>query len=87
MQFLNGYYVALQSKLPFHVALLQVLQTGKQSAMLLIILCYIYYVHLHSIYSVNDYKSLDFLSKIGTSIISDTKVLLMDENIVLFIKT
>ena len=38
MQFLNGYYVALQSKLPFHVALLQVLQTGKQSAMLLIIL-------------------------------------------------
>ena len=38
MQFLNGYYVALQSKLPFHVALLQVLQTEKQSAMLLIIL-------------------------------------------------
>ena len=64
MQFLNGYYVALQSKLPFHVALLQVLQTGKQSAMLLIILCYIYYVHLHTIYSVNDYKSLDFLSKL-----------------------
>ena len=82
MQFLNGYYVALQSKLPFHVALLQVLQTGKQSAMLLKILCYIYYVHLHTIYSVNDYKSLDFLSKIVTSIISDTMVLLMDENIV-----
>ena len=74
-------------ELPFHVALLQVLQTGKQSAMLLIILCYIYYVHLHTIYSVNDYKSLNFLSKIVTSIISDTMVLLMDENIVLFIKT
>ena len=83
VQFLNGYYVALQSKLPFHVALLQVLQTGRQSAMLLKILCYIYYVHLHTIYSVNDYKSLDFLSKIVTSIISDTMVLLMDENIVL----
>ena len=50
--------------------------------MLLKILCYIYYVHLHTIYSVNDYKSLDFLSKIVTSIISDTMVLLMDENIV-----
>ena len=59
----------------------------KQSTMLLKILCYIYYVHLHTIYSVNDYKSLDFLSKIVTSIISDTMVLLMDENIVLFFKT
>ena len=36
----------------------------KQSTMLLKILCYIYYVHLHTIYSVNDYKSLDFLSKL-----------------------
>ena len=32
--------------------------------------------------SVNDYKSLDFLSKIVTSIISDTMVLLMDGNVV-----
>ena len=59
----------------------------KQSTMLLEILCYIYYVHLHTIYSVNDYKSLDFLSKIVTSLIFVTMVLLMDENIVLFFKT
>ena len=47
--------------------------------MLLKIFCFIYYIHLHTIYSVDDYKSLDFLSKIVTSIISDTMVLLMDE--------
>ena len=52
--------------------------------MLLKIWCYIYYVNLHTISSVNDYKSLDFLSKIVTSIISDTMVLLMDGTIVLF---
>ena len=31
----------------------------KQSTMLLKILCYIYYVNLYTISSVNDYKSLD----------------------------
>ena len=80
MQFLNGYYVALQSKLPFHVALLQVLQTGKQSAMLLKILCCIN-VYFHTLSSEKDYKSQDFLSKIVSSIISDTMLLVLDGNI------
>ena len=56
----------------------------KQSTMLLKILCYIYYVHLHTISSVNDYKSLDFLSKIVSSIISDTMMLVLDGNICFF---
>ena len=81
VQFLNGYFVALQSKLPFQVALLQVLQTGKQSTMLLKILCCIYYVNLYTISSVKDYKSQDFLSKIVSSIISDTMLLVIDGNI------
>ena len=54
----------------------------KQSTLLLKILCYIYCVNLHRVSSVNDYKSLDFLSKLVTSIISDIMVLLMDGNIV-----
>ena len=56
----------------------------KQSTMLLKILCYIYYVNLHTISSVNDYKSLDFLSKIVSSIISDTMLLVLDGNICFF---
>ena len=56
----------------------------KQSTMLLKILCYIYYVHLHTISSVNDYKSLDFLSKIVSSIIYDTMLLVLDGNIYFF---
>ena len=56
----------------------------KQSTMLLKILCYIYYVHLHTISSVNDYKSLGFLSKIVSSIIYDTMLLVLDGNIYFF---
>ena len=56
----------------------------KQSTMLLKILCYIYYVILHTMSSVNDYKSLDFLSKIVSSIISDIILFILDGNICFF---
>ena len=52
----------------------------KQSTMLLKILCCIYYV-IYTISSVKDYKSQDFLSKLVSSIISDTMLLVLDGNI------
>ena len=55
----------------------------KQSTMLLKILCGIYCV-TYTLSSVIDYKSQDFLSKIVSSIISDTMLLVLEGNICLF---
>ena len=74
---------AVFSKLPFHVALLQVLQTETihhaAENIVLHLLCY-----LHTLSYVKDYKSQDFLSKIVSSIISDTMLLVLDGNICFF---